>query len=143
MLLLRAFLGKQWGEMTLLDYQRSYLGAATGDTCVIELRGLNTKDNPTYKNSCSRHLESRVKLIRQRLSSLEKKPELIVFYGKSERPHWERIAGMQLEIDSCKRENSTAFAFAHHPNARGKKGDLWLTDSYWEELGKDARRSLL
>ena len=129
---------------TLLNYQWECWGSRDGNTCVIELRGLNTKGNSEYRKICDAELGRRIEYIKEKLKTSEEKPKLVVMYGKTDQGRWEPIADHILAIDRPYdrplMQDSTTYVFAYHPNARGHKGDYWLKDSYWEDLGKRARR---
>jgi hypothetical protein len=149
-LLLKSFVGEE-GEkefpdrgnlaQSLLSYQRSRWGLRNGDTCVIELRGLNTKDNAEYREICNTELAGRIERIQDRLKASQHKPKLVVMYGKTEEGRWGQIADLPLVLDRPVKHGPTTFVFAYHPNARGHKGDYWLKDSYWEDLGTWAREA--
>jgi hypothetical protein len=156
MLLLKSFLSEDGKEefsdkgnlaRTLLNYQWGRWGSKTGNTCVIELRGLNTKESSEYREICDAELDRRIARINERLEASKDRLKLVVMYGKNERERdrWKQIAefaGFPLILDQPVKHDSTISVFAYHPNARGREGDYWLKDSYWEDLGKMAREAL-
>jgi hypothetical protein len=150
MLLLKSFLGEDRERefpdkgdpaQTLLGYQRSRWGSREANTCVIELRGLNTKGNAAYRTICDAELAGRIERINKRLKASKERPKLVVMYGKSEERSWKQVAEFQPRLDHPDKRGSTTFVFAYHPNARGDNGDYWLKDSYWEDLGIMAREA--
>jgi hypothetical protein len=147
-LLLKSFLGENCEKelpdkgnlaQTLRNYQYSRWGSRDGNTCVIELRGLNTKDNAAYKTICDTELDRRITYINKKLKASIEKPKLVVMYGKTEKDRWEDVVKFSLILDCPVRHGPTTFVFAYHPNAHGSKGDYWLKDLYWESLGTRAR----
>jgi hypothetical protein len=152
MLLLKSFLGEEWKKefcdngdesQSLLSYQRSRWGSGSreGNTCVIELRGLNTKGNDAYRTICAAELPVRIARINEKLKTSQEKPKLVVMYGKSEERSWRQIAEFKPLLDNPLRRDSTTFVFAYHPNARGVTGNYWLKESYWTDLGIKAREA--
>jgi hypothetical protein len=78
-----------------------------------------------------RFRQERVEIIRQKVD--EHGPRVLVMYGKSEKKHWEEIAGCELTLDQPRRAGSTLILYTTHPNTRGRR------NSDWERLGKQLR----
>ena len=128
MLLHRTALNEGAGRDDLRTYQRDRWGRVRGgETCVIELCGLAATGFATPMDR-ERFRRERIEIIGQKIS--EHGPKIVVMYGKSEKKHWEQIAGCVLELDQPQRAGSTLFVFATHPNTRGRR------NSDWERLGK-------
>ena len=132
LLLMMSFRGRPTGRETLRRYQRDELGRLNGETCVIELSGLAAH---SFKIERDREAfrEERIKTIREKI--LQHQPELVVMYGKSEKPHWEAITGQPFPPANFLKMGKSKIVFTTHPVTHG------LTNSYWEELGRAARKS--
>ena len=119
------------GRDDLRTYQRDRWGRLPGgETCVIELCGLAAKGFATPMDR-ERFRQERVEIIRQKIDG--HRPRVVVMYGKSEKMHWEEIAGCALTLDQPHRAGSTLFLFTTHTNTRGRR------NSDWERLGKRLR----
>jgi hypothetical protein len=130
MVLLMAFRERPTDNEFLRNYQRVEWGTLRGETCVIELSGLaaHSLEIPRERE-CFR--EERIKVIRERM--VHYKPELVVMYGVSEKPHWEAITEQQFLTRNILKSGPTLIAFTPHPTARG------LTNDYWKKLGERLR----
>jgi hypothetical protein len=129
MLLLMTFVGRQTDEESLSKYQRDEWGRLSGETCVIELSGLAAKSAKVPRDRKSFRTE-RIKIIRDKM--LHYKPELVVMYGMSEKPHWEAIAEQRFPSENFLKLGSTIVALALHPTTWGNGAP----DDYWQKLGE-------
>jgi hypothetical protein len=132
-LLLMAYLGKLKGDSegdveVRRTYQRERWGRQSGgETCVIELSGFSANNSGVSRDR-ERFRAERIEIIRHRIRAY--RPEFVVMYGKSDREHWDEIAGVTLKLDTPRRVGSTVFLFASSPQERGTTNDHWI------ELGR-------
>jgi hypothetical protein len=147
-LLLFAFQGEHPSKDQLRTYQRSRWGSRRGETCVIELSGLPAKNlaeglaqRGRLFTSDERDaiLQERIKFIRDRINKHKLSLKFVVMYGKGSKVHWEKIAGCSLTPDGVVRSGSILFAFAPHPQERGRRNEDWknLGKRLYEESQKD------
>ena len=130
MLLLMTFLEKPTDKESLLSYQRHKWGRTNGETCLIELSGLAarsfavSRDRETFR-------QYRIEIIRERLE--RNRPRLVIMYGTTQRPSWEKIAGGVFPSDNILQSNGIRFATTPHPVAHG------MRNTFWTALGEKLR----
>ncbi len=135
----------------LLHYQRTQLGATTGETCLAELLPLPSPDRNTWHYPAWSELpwlQTRAayeqKILSQRISMLRERiehyrPRVVIFYGDGQLKHWQRIIGAgtyQRPIADkliAHERNGIAFFVTRHPT----HPDLRPTaDNYFREIGQ-------
>ncbi len=126
-----------------LEYQRCHLGKYNGNSCLLELLPLpsrninvqnNDKDKPRIYKTCNLYdciqnkgkykkhfFPLRTEILKKQIK--EHEPQLVVFYGKTYIKHWKTIADCAFsEQDRCfflGKNDKTLFAIICHPCARG------------------------
>ena len=97
--------GKPDSPAAILNYQRTRLGAANGETCLLELFPLPSPNVRAWnygkwsqltwlqtRETYEGHIAAdRVKMLRQKIDLY--KPRLVIFYGSSQLKHWQKIMG--------------------------------------------------
>jgi hypothetical protein len=130
MVLMMSYRQMPFDREILRTYQRDEWGMLRGETCVIELSGLAAHSFKIERDrECFR--EERIATIRQKI--LQHQPELVVMYGKSEKPHWEKITGQPFPSANFLKMGKSTIVFTTHPVTHG------LGNSYWVDLGRGLR----
>jgi hypothetical protein len=154
-------------DRDILDYQRLHLGAATGDTCVVELLPLPSPDTTTWNYgiwSDIPHLNTRQSYLAEifvpRAAALKKRcifyrPSVVIFYGleladgTSLLPAWSRIAGgwfdqaiERKKILLTRRNEHTTFFVTRHPVSESQEYFQEISSFLREEHGAQFLREL-
>ena len=111
----------------LRRYQRTRLGRATGETCLLELSGLPANSGKITRDRES-FLDRRIARLKCAIETYE--PKLVVMYGKGHQKQFGEIAKPLPELDRAALVGKTLILFTTHTNARG------LSDEHWRNLGK-------
>jgi len=117
-------------------YQRDHWGRSNGDSCVIELAGLSSKNEAesthTNRDINQKYLVGRISKIRNRMQSSSKTLQLVVVYGKAgqkdwtqAKMQWEKITGHALEFKHAVKSDNTVYVFTPHPQAHEYKDEDW------------------
>lgn len=136
MLLLMVYLGKDADIENLRTYQRDHWGMLNGETCVIELSGVASKNLKTSIDH-KQFRQDRIEFIRDKRK--HHRPALVIMYGISAKKDWEQIAGHELKEGEIVQCESTIFGFTRHPVAHR------TPDQYWKDFGvrlREYRRPL-
>jgi len=139
-----------------IAYQTTYLARAEKESCscLLELLPLPAKRTKDWKYgmwvqlSQLPYLEkrtmyekeirpARIKHLKQMVTDY--KPKAVIFYGITNKRHWEHIAGIDLlEENKICRRDGTVFLMVKHPTARGFKNP----NGYFGEAGERLSREL-
>ena len=132
--LLKKYLKKTDDDSCLLKYQINSWGNSKGATCVTELSGLPADsskegrrlDRERFKD-CKDQLDRiRMQRIKKMICKIkEHKPELVIFYGKTQVTYWRQITDCELHFDEVDKPGATSFVFTCHPNMHGRKREEW------------------
>lgn len=135
--LLMYYQGRYPDAGAVLQYQKTRLGRADGDTALLELSAIPAK-NTAVARPRMLFREERVAVIRERL--LQHRPEFVVFYSPDnarDRRYvaaWNAIVGTPLTRDVPVMVGPTACVMTYHPNGAWSK-------AYWESVGVALRRA--
>jgi len=134
----------------ILNYQRNRLGAADGETCLLELFPLPSpsvdcwnyadwsklpwlQTRTAYEQNVLSH---RISLLRQSID--HHRPRVVIFYGDGQLKHWQRIIGpgtYQRPIADkliAHERNRLHFFITKHPTNPNLRP---TTDDYFREIG--------
>jgi len=138
-------------DNALRHYQRTKLGTATGETCLVELLPLPSPGRNDWNYSAwsdlpwlqtraayeQKILSHRISLLRERIN--HHRPRVVIFYGDGQLKHWQRIIGSgtyQRPIADkliAHERDGIAFFVTRHPT----HPDLRMTgDNYFQEIGR-------
>jgi len=144
--ILMAFEGDIPNAQSKSDYQRINLGMESlelGETCVIELAGLPSKNlNTSIKREKKRPYEDRErlsKILEMRVDHIAAKirqnnPKFVVMYGFSDenKKYWAAISGTDLQMGVPMKVGKSVFLADRHP--------LYTKCQYWTKLGEKMRK---
>lgn len=151
--MLLAASGQSGTPQEILDIQRTRWAREGGTVCLAELLPLPSQTVGHWRYatwtshpdlSSRKTYEKKWKVRRRAAVSrliAENRPDAVIFYSKSNRPHWQNIAGSELVrsdpvIDySIARSNGTTWIMIRNP------GD-WLPESYFENVGHALRHEV-
>jgi len=141
--------GKGDSDDAILKYQRKWLGAFSGETCLAELFPLPSPNTRTWlysewsnlvwlkerKTYEARTMLSRACSLKRKIE--ENKPKVVIFYGATRLRSWSQISGGYFEqaIDGQLmrfKSDATMFFVTRHP--------AWETDEYFKKIGRFFRR---
>jgi hypothetical protein len=124
-------------------YQEARLGTADpklGETCVIELAGLSSKDLKATRERDKRRPDEDKELLGEisarrvkNISAKKRTPKFVLMYGFSEenKKYWATIAGTDLKLGIPKKVGQTIFLADRHP--------LYTGYDYWIQMGENMR----
>jgi hypothetical protein len=123
-----AFDDRARADNDVASYQRDDWGRSTGKTAVIELSALHARSLDVDVER-TLHRSARIETIRKNLD--DQKPKFAVFYGRSYRPEYEKIAG-PVGPDDWAWRGETLCVLVVHPAYRYAPGrDFWFSLGTW------------
>jgi hypothetical protein len=132
--------GRSTKRESLREYQVEKFGCRDGDSCVIELSGLNAEGFASARiGRGDRLLERRAKALNERLNNTAlTQPEVVLMYSYSREPYWRTVVGGRvLERFGAAGYGKTVFAYAPSPTSP-EAG----SDQQWIDLGSAVKRKL-
>ena len=131
--LMALFHGIDTDKSGLLSYQKNHWGSRSGDTCVIELRGLAAAGLGVKVDRRKEYEAKRIATIRKKLA--ENDPTTMVLYGFSGEASFQVLTSGKLLRGHAVEHDQQVMIFVDHP-ARQRKGN---TDLSWNDLGTSMR----
>jgi hypothetical protein len=136
-LLLLAFQQMPNDDKDVAEYQRDFWGRSFGDTALIELSAIHAR-NMSVQVERTLHREERLKEIRNQL--LGSAPRFAIFYGRSYKAEYERIAG-PFNAEGWTWCGPTLCLLVVHPAYRYAPGpDYWRMLGAWIRTSTEAER---